>query len=124
MNREPTLFDLHEPGRPSAAVPLSHRDDPVTSYLAADRLRRSGRHLSQKRRVLEALRRCDGATSGELGASLGKDWLYAARRLTEPERDGLARKGDIRPCRIKGSKCVTWWLTEPPSPSVSGGDHG
>lgn len=124
MATDPALFDLHDPRRPSAAEPLSHRNDPITSYRAADQLSRSGRHLSQKRAVLEALRRRDGATSGELGAFLGKDWLYAARRLTELERDGLIHKGDIRPCRVKGSTCVTWWLTEPKSLSMSGGDCG
>jgi hypothetical protein len=124
MGTEPILFELHEPGRPSAVPPLSHRDDPVTSYWAADRLSRCGRHRSQKRAVRKALRRYDGATSGELGSFWGTDWLYGARRLTEQERDGLIRKGDIRPCRVKGSQCVTGWLTEPKSLSTSGGDRG
>jgi hypothetical protein len=111
MRSEPTLFDFVPSGRLSGRDPLSHREDPLTSYIAADRLVRSGRHKNIKKAVLEALRAHDGSTSGELGRYLGRDWLYAARRLPELETDGLVRKGEPRICECKGTKCVTWWVT-------------
>ncbi len=60
--------------------------------------------------MLAALQAPDGSTSGELGRYLGQDWLYAARRLPELEREGRMRKGEPRLCEFKRSKCVTWWL--------------
>ena len=107
---EPTLFD-YQPQRPRLeAGPHSHSHDPLTSDLAAEQLRRSGRHKNIKAAVLAALRQHDGSTSGELGRWLGQDRLYAARRLPELEAEGLVKKGEARVCGFKGSKCVTWWV--------------
>lgn len=89
MTSEPTLFDFVPRGRLSGCDPLSHREDPLTSYSAADRLVRSGRHKNIKKAVLEALRAHDGSTSGELGRYLGRDW-----RLRRPP---AARAGNRRP---------------------------
>lgn len=112
MTTDPALFDIVPQGRLSNREPLSHRDNPLTSYLAADQLARSGRHKNIKKAVLAALRAHDGSTSGELGQYLGRDWLYAARRLPELQRDGLVRKGQSRLCALKGTRCVTWWVTD------------
>ncbi len=112
MASEPTLFDMAPPSPRSDAGPYSHREDPYTSDLAAEKLQRSGRHKGIKAAVLAALRAHDGSTSGELGRYLGRDWLYAARRLPELEAEGLVQKGEPRLCGFKGTKCVTWWVTE------------
>jgi predicted transcriptional regulator len=112
------LFDMPvTPNPPEERGPLSHRGDPETSREAAEQLRKSGRLAAQQRAVLEALRECDGATHAELGRFMERDWLVAARRLPELERMGLVRKGEVRRCAVKGSRCVTWWLAE-------GGDLG
>jgi hypothetical protein len=92
--------------------PLTHRGDPQTSFHAGEQLRRSGKLAAQQQAVLEALRQCDGSTHAELGAFMGLHWLTPARRLPELERAGRVRKGEPRICRIKGSRCTTWWLTE------------
>jgi hypothetical protein len=89
MAIEPTLFDCIPLGRLSGREPLSHREDPLTSYQAADQLVRSGRHKNIKKAVLEVLRAHDGSTSGELGRWLGQDW-----RLRRPP---AARAGERRP---------------------------
>ena len=96
----------------AARVPLSHRHDPETSRKAARRLIASGKLTGQRRAVLEALRKCDGVTHAELGALMGVHWLTPARRLPELERAGLVRKGGRRICRVKHSRCTTWWLTD------------
>ncbi len=110
MTSEPNLFDYLQ-RTPVYAGPHSHAEDPYTSDLAAEQLVRSGRHKSIKAAVLAALREHNGSTSGELGRYLGRDWLYAARRLPELEAEGLVKKGPPRLCEFKRSKCVTWWVT-------------
>ena len=97
---------------PREDTPHSHRTDPTTSREAAKRLRASGEHRSQKASTLAAVRRCPGATHGELGRFMGVHWFIPARRLSELEREGLVKKGEPRVCRVKGTKCVTWWAVE------------
>jgi len=101
-----------KPVRPDASKPLSHRTDPDTSREAAERLRTSGKLTGQRKAVLEALHECDGSTHGELGAFMGVHWLTPARRLPELARVGLARRGEPRVCRVKGSKCTSWWVAD------------
>ena len=114
MSKELLLFPLpsHEVKQPCHDLPSCHTDDPGTSFDASDRLAKSGRLHTQRQAVLEALRQCDGATHAELGAFMGVHWLTPARRLPELARLGLVRKGEPRICRVKGSKCTTWWATE------------
>ncbi|MBN1510704.1 MAG: hypothetical protein JXB13_01695 [Phycisphaerae bacterium] len=73
---EPTLFNLTAETPLSSQPPLCHRDDPVTSFLAAEELARSGRRRSIEQCGLAALRAQDGSTSDELGRFLGNDSLY------------------------------------------------
>jgi len=107
------LFDMPPEPKPTGQrQPLSHHDDPPTSRDAARKLSQSGRLTGQRRAVLDALHQCDGATHAELGRAMGCDWLVAARRLPELERAKLVRKGEPRICKVKGSKCTTWWIME------------
>jgi hypothetical protein len=106
------LFLFSNSGGPkqrSRHTPACHRNDPETSREAAKKLKRSGKLKTQRQAVLEALRCCNGATHAELGRFMGMHWLKPARRLPELERAGLVRKGPARTCRVKGSKCCTWW---------------
>ena len=97
--------------------PGSHRNDPVTSYIAAEKLAKSGKWTGQKQEVYEALKAAlkqykGGATSAEVAAFMdGCDPVNrftAARRLPELEKIGLVKKGIIRQCTTTGSLCVTW----------------
>jgi len=106
------LFDVAPETKALSTIDtLTHRGDPDTSREAARKLMASGRLTGQRRAVFEALRDSDGATHAELGRVMGCDWLVAARRLPELERMGLVMKGQPRICRVKGSRCTTWWLT-------------
>ena len=110
MSEQRLLFPTSADAGPAyGGGPLTHRDDPETSREAAEHLKQSGRLGAQQEAVLATLRECDGSTHAELGRVMGCDWLVAARRLPELERAGLVRKGKARICRVKGSRCTTWW---------------
>jgi len=91
---------------------MAHREDPDTSRLAAEQLVESGGLARQQQAVFDALHRCDGSTHGEIGQTMGCHWLIPARRLPELQKAGLVKKGEPRICRVKGSRCVTWWLVD------------
>jgi hypothetical protein len=113
MNGERFLFPMPSGNakRCYGAEPGCHACDPSTSFEAAEHLKRSGKLAAQQQAVLDALRQRDGATHAELGAFMGLHWLTPARRLPELERGGLVRKGEIRLCNVKHSRCVTRWIT-------------
>ena len=79
--------------------PLSCNSDRLTSFKAADTLARSGKYLTQKDAVLEALRRSNGAASVELSAYMAVDRHLTASRLCDSKRLGLVTQGLKRECR-------------------------
>lgn len=89
--------------------PLSHRNDPLSSYRAADRSIRSGRIRNQTQKVLAAVRELQGQTSWELAVRIGCDRHMPARRLAALARRGLIRRGPLKRCRICKQVCLTWW---------------
>jgi len=97
----PLLFD--QPG--------SHRGDPVTSYIAAEKLAKSGGWRTQKKAVYETLKLNNGCTSAELGRFMGSDRFMPARRLPELVTIGFVVQGPVRICKVTHQLCVTWWLT-------------
>ena len=101
---QPCLFDQ----------PRSHRADPVTSYIAAEKLAKSGGWTAQQAEVLEALRHCNGGTAGEIGANMPgnpvANRFTVSRRMSELREKELIAEGPKRACRIQNSLCVTWWL--------------
>ena len=110
---EKFLFPLPDDPEPSRhETAQSHRADPATSRQARERPARSGKLRTQRQATLEAVRRCPGATHGELAKFMAVDWFIPARRLSELERDGYVCKGEPRVCRVKGTRCVTWWACE------------
>jgi len=88
--------------------PLSHRDDPLSSYQAGDRVLRSGKVKGQMKFCLLAVRRWPGRTSAELAQLAGMDRYSVARRLPALEHRGFVKKGGERLCTVCKSKCVTW----------------
>jgi hypothetical protein len=115
MTAQLTLFDLRDPPQPITATepPLSHRSDPITSFLAADQFARSGKLGRHHQLVLDGVRRCPGGTHMEISAGIPElDWIQTVRRLSELEHGGFVRKGPPKICTIKHSKCSTWWVTE------------
>ena len=99
-----TLFD----------TPKSHRDDPVTSFIAAEKLAKSGKWTAQQKEVYEALKKRNGGTAGEICCYMaGVGYLnrfVVSRRMPELREKGLVEMGPKRKCGVIGSVCVTWWL--------------
>ncbi len=113
MNEQKYLFPFPsgegEPSRHDG--PRCHAHDPSTSFEAIETFRSSGRLGLHHRIVLDGVRHCPGGTHSEIAEGTCLDWLQVARRLPELERRRLVKKGPVRLCRIKDSRCVTWWLT-------------
>jgi len=93
-------------------APLSRNKDCITSFLAAEKLLRSGKLRGQRKAVLRALRLNDGSTSAEISAKIGSDRYVASRRLPELEKAGLCARGQIRLCKVTRSSCLTWWIKD------------
>ncbi len=89
-------------------LPLAHRNDPVTSYIAADKLVKSGRLSRQERRVFRAIEvYCcfSNFTARGLSNYCGLDYYLIQRRLS-----GLKNKGKIeRTGKKRNGQCV-WRL--------------
>jgi len=96
--------------------PLSHRDDPQTSYVAADNMIKSGALSSQEEDVL-----------GEINIHVGKDKDFTAKELAWESQDkfygsgisyytiqrrlsGIHRKGLIERTGEKRDGCCVWCL--------------
>lgn len=93
-------------------VPASRRTDPVTSAIAEDEMRASGKIGAQQSQVLTAVRGRPGATSAELARFAGWDRWMPARRLKELETGGYVRRGERRRCDACGRPSVTWWAVD------------
>ena len=88
--------------------PATHRNDPITSFMAETYVNDSGIRSAQRKHVLSLLRQHPGSTSAELAEKTGEDRAMIARRLNELIPD-YAVRGVIVKCRAKGTKAVTWW---------------
>ena len=114
MTAQPqTLFD--QPATRTVGKPGSHRADPLTSYIAAEKLAKSGKWAKQKQEVYDALKEATkaytrGATSAEVGTFMEgiNSRFVAARRLPELEKDGLVVRSDSRQCCVTGNPSGTW----------------
>ncbi len=98
--KQPGLFDNREP--------IAANVDPITSHIAAQQITQSGARDSQKRKVLDALRKYPNKTSAELALAAAMDRYLVAKRLPDLMHDGLVEQGSIRTCRISGRPAVTW----------------
>jgi len=87
----------------------SRSTDPVTSFMAADNIERSGRADRRRKEVLHELMLVPGLTSAEVARNLRLDRHDPARRLPELEKAGLVRKGPRRQCSACRNSCVTWY---------------
>jgi len=101
-----------------AEKPLARASDPPSSKAAARRLVTSGKHESDKARVLEALRECPGSSSkavtrvlaskyGDVLHRLSPPARPGARRLGAARRSGRSRRSDVVACRVGASRART-----------------
>ena len=99
--------------------PLSHRQDPPTSFEAADRMVKSGRLNRQEQEVWEALKKamvnmssclstdhCN-FTAKQLSGWSGIDYFIVQRRFS-----GLRNKGRIERTGEKRNGCMVWKIIE------------
>ena len=109
-----STFHHQEPIHHSAeTVPLSHRDDPATSYEAADKMVKSGKLARQEQGVFNDICRwiidCDHKdfTAREIADwVVSGDYYKIQRRLS-----GLRNKGKIERTGEKRNGCRVWRLT-------------
>ena len=88
---------------------MARTTDPATSHLAAEQVTASGVAKHQRELCLAAVQLSPGQTAAEIAASIDCERHMPSRRLPELRTARLVRNGDIRVCRITGSKSLTWW---------------
>jgi hypothetical protein len=99
--------------------PLARGSDPVTSHIAADRLKESGKWSTQKGRVLAWMRENrmleppGDLSANEMSRESGIPHPVCHKRLPDLEYDGLVKKCRKRTCRVTGELAYTWVLTTP-----------
>jgi hypothetical protein len=111
MAEEQNEFNFSEP-------PLARAGDPVTSHIAADKLKESGKWRGQKGIVLTWMRehKIDEAhslTASEMARESGIRHPVCHKRLPDLESAGWVRKCGKRICKVTGELCCTWCLTTP-----------
>jgi len=88
------------------AEPLSKRNDPWSSYKAAEDFHRHA--ATQRQRVLDTLRQHGPLTGAEIGLKMGGDRYAGHRRLAELERAGLVERAGFRKCNVARRQCQLW----------------
>lgn len=88
---------------------LSHRNDPETSFMAAERVAQRGKRAAHIALIVAAVCAEPGKTSAELAETVSLDRVEAARRTSDAMADGLIEQGPKRQCAVCHSTCVTWW---------------
>lgn len=84
--------------------PTSHKNDPITSYKAADTANIKGQALQ----VYEALKRYPNRTARELSEASGIDYYIVQRRLSILRTNGLAKTIGERVCVFTNRECKVW----------------
>ena len=79
--------------------PSTRRTDPLSSYIAEDRITKSGKRGNQCRLVYDAVRHHEGSTSRELELLMDLPEV-AHRRLPDLEKANYVRRGISRVCKV------------------------
>lgn len=120
----------HQPNEklPLFDSPASHTGDPVTSFIAEEKVTKNGTRQKQCQEVLGVLKRHNGRTSAEMGEILDDRYL-PARRLPDLRSKGFVRNCkdgcsmavciggecpnvNTRFCAASKSQCITWWVVK------------
>lgn len=91
----------------------SRNTDPVTSYMAADKVEREGTAETQRQKCYAEVARMEGQTSAEIAKRLEVDRYTPSRRLPELRDAGIVQNGNHRKCMVTGNKSMTWYLRLP-----------
>lgn len=95
------------------AEPLSRHTDPLPSYVAANKVKRTGIGGRQRLAVYHALRANQGSTSAELARIMDVDRYQPSRRLPELAAAGWVVRGQRRRCSVTNVECTTWFVSRP-----------
>jgi len=90
-------------------IPASKTKDPISSYIAEEKITLSRARARQIDLVLSCIRRSAGKTSKELALIFELDRHMVDRRLADLKNRDKAFQGHIRECGVSGIKSVTWW---------------
>lgn len=134
IDDQPKLFETDRPRRPDrmpykdmrGMEPLSRHTDPLPSYVAADKVKRTGIGGRQRLAVYHALRANQGSTSAELARIMDVDRYQPSRRLPELEKAGWVCRGRRRRCTVTNVECTTWFIARPwlEKPATTKGGEG
>lgn len=101
-------------GDAKPAVPMVARAanaDPVTSFIAAEQVEKSGKANLQRQIVLAWVRQHPGQTAAEIAHHTGLERHVPSRRLPELREAGLVSNGSPRICGVCGTRQMTWGAT-------------
>jgi hypothetical protein len=90
-------------------VPVSRRDNPVTSFEAEASINSGGSRQTHIHRVLTIVRQSPGLTTGQVGEVSGLGQMETRKRLSDLKNTGLIRQGVPRVWEGSGRRQVTWW---------------
>lgn len=89
--------------------PASRPSDPSTSHLAEAEITGDGSRARMMRKALELVRTHPGCTANELDQLAGSKDGSIRKRLTDLEKAGLVRTGEVRKSRVTGKLNQTWY---------------
>jgi hypothetical protein len=105
---------------PLTDTPRARFSDPVTSHLAAERIKATGQLRESQILVRDAIRRWPGKTAVELGALMAgtvckgrprddRWWRYEVSRRAPEIAPVHVRRGKPRECTVAGTCQSTWY---------------
>lgn len=87
----------------------TRHNNPSTSREAAEAIERSGIAAAHRAQCLQAVLLHPGMTAAEIAAVVGLERHTPSRRLPELRDAGLVENREIRLCRTRGRRSMTWY---------------
>jgi len=95
----------------NSQIPIAHRDDPITSYEAGDKMLKSGQLQRQESLVLKYIRYYGfKQTFIDFTAKELSEYSHLSYYLIQRRLSGLHRKGKIERTGQKRGGCAVWRL--------------
>lgn len=107
MDYQPNFWDACDP----TDNPISRSSDPETSHCAADEITGDGSRSRMMRLALEVVRANPGCTANELDQLCNCKDGAIRKRLTDLEKLGLVKTGEVRKSKVTGKMNQTWYPT-------------
>ena len=86
----------------------SRATDPVTSFIAGDKIEESGKAQRQRDICLDIVKNYRGLTVAEVAKCAELERHIPSRRLPELRLAGLVYNPDKRKCMVTGNMSMTW----------------